>query len=406
MISVDYLIIGGGIAGTTAAETLRAGDSIAVIAILERELNCLYSRVLIPHYLNNKISREKLFLRSIGNYESQNISLYLNTTVIGIDSARNEVYVVFGDNNQASHETFSYKKLLIASGGAPKDIPIGFNLGDQAQIYRMQTLRDADNIKMAMNNAKTKDVLVLGEGFIAMEFMDVFFTNGFKVHSLCRGGIFGEKKFGIVGARLLEDYYARHGIQFYKNIKDEETEHKDTWLSVNNKPIEISLVGASIGIKRNIDIFTGIDKNIGIVSNEFLGTSCPTIWSAGDVAEYYDVISKKHQIVGNWNNAFMQGHVAAQNMLGLKTQFKVVPTYSIINFDLNITFLGCVNDYNDIIEFVGTVVDPFLFRVLFKNDIVRGAVLINRFNKKARLVQMIEQGACKNDIEKTFYQES
>ena len=93
-------------------------------------------------------------------------------------------------------------------------------------------------------------------------------------------------------------------------------------------------------------------------------------------------------------------------MLGLKIPFTLVPAYSIINFDLNITFIGYRDLYDDAIELVGTAVDPFLLRILIKNNKVCGAVLINRFNEKTRLVQMIEQGATKNDAEKAFYQTS
>lgn len=407
MISVDYLIIGGGIAGTTAAETIRAGDSVASIAILEREQNPLYSKILIPNYLQNKISRNKLFLRSVGDYESKKIALYLEATVIGMDAGRNEAYVVLGSGEQGVSETFSFKKLLIAAGGVPKTIPQEFDFGDDTQVLRMQTLRDADVIQAAIKNAKTKNALIFGEGFIAMEFMEIFHSHGFGVYSLCRWGLFGERNFGVIGARLLEDYYSRRGIRFFKNIKAEELIHKNTWLvEKNNKPIAAPFVGVGIGLGRNIDVFTGVDKNVGIICDEFLQTSHPRVWSAGDIAEYYDTISERHHTVGNWNSAFMQGHVAALNMLGAKVSFKTVSTYSLVNFDLNITFIGSRDFYDDTLEFVGTAVDPYLFRALFKNNKICGAVLINRFKDKTLLTEMIERGATKSDVEKTFQQKA
>src|SRR3989344_3706495 len=115
MQQVDYLIIGGGIAGTTCAETLRSLDADAKIAILDRERHPLYSKVLIPAYLKGKIAREKIFLRNVVQYQSQNIDLYTETVVAAVDTVKKEVLT--RDNKQ-----FTYQKLLVASGGTPKKL--------------------------------------------------------------------------------------------------------------------------------------------------------------------------------------------------------------------------------------------------------------------------------------------
>lgn len=406
MITVDYLIIGNGIAGVTAAETIRAHDAVARIAIVDREPYPLYSKVLIPDFLKKKITRDHLFLRTVAHYESRKISLYLNAMVTSVDVARNEAQVLLGEENQKNQETFSYKKILIASGGIPQILPATINFGPAIQTLRMQTLADADVIKSALENASTKEAIVMGEGFIAMEFMEVLHTNGFHVHSICRGGLFGERRFGVQGARMLEEYYTRRGIRFYKNIKDEELQHKETWLVEKNKAINVSLAGIGIGLARSMEALVGVEKNIGILTNEYLQTSHVSAWAAGDVAEYYDTTQKQRHVTGNWNSAFMQGRTAALNMIGIKTTFHAVPTYTLINFDLNITFLGNYHNFDTVFELAGTVVDPFLLRVLFKDDTVCGAILINRFKDKTRLATMIEEGANKNDVEQVFQQKT
>ena len=406
MISIDYLIIGGGIAGTVAAETVRAHDMAASIAIVEREAHALYSRVLLPQYIMHKISRADLFLRTSEHYVAHNIGLYPNAVVISVDVSRNEAYVALDGDPARPQETFSYKKLLIASGGHPSPMPETFDLGPAIKILRMHTLADADTIKNTIENASAKDALVLGEGFIAMEFMQIFSASGSKVHILCSNGSFGEKRFGAPGARMLEAYYEHRGMRFYKNIKDAELKHKDAWFTEHNRPVSVSFAGVGVGITRNIAAYVGIDKNIGITTDEYLRTSAENVWAAGDVAEYYDTISGEHRTVGNWNNAFMQGHVAALNTLGVKTAFKNVPAYTIINFDLNITLLGDVERYDEAIEDIGNVVDLYMERILIKQGKISGAVLINRFNEKTRLSALIARGASAEYAQNKLYKRS
>ena len=400
MQSVDYLIIGGGIAGTTAAETIRAHDASVAIAIVEREPYPLYSRVLIPHYLKKKIEREQLFLRTTADYEKQRIGFYGSAVMVGCDVERHEVTALLG--GKESDEIFSYKKLLIATGGTPKPVPSTLSFGDAIPMLRMQTLSDADAILDALSGASAKEAAVLGEGFIAMEFIETFFINGFRVHALCRGGLFGEKRLGVQGARMLEELYQKHGIRFYKNIKDEEIARRDVWLAEKSKPFPIAVVGAGIGLARSLDMFGALTSNRGIVANEYLQTSNPNVYTAGDVAEWFDNLKGRHTLVGNWTNAFVQGRIAALNMLGHKTPLRTVPTYNIVNFGINVTFVGDIEGEDDVWEEVGTVVHPFLRRVLFQSGKTIGGVLINRFSDKTRLASLIEAGASRNDVEKTF----
>ena len=101
-----YLIIGGGIAGVTAAETIRAHDSHGSIAIVSDEAHMLYSRVLLPSYIKKRIPREKVFLRSIGDFEAKNIVVMSGERVMKIDSVRKEVFL-------ASGRTIFFEKLCL-----------------------------------------------------------------------------------------------------------------------------------------------------------------------------------------------------------------------------------------------------------------------------------------------------
>lgn len=382
MASADYLIIGGGIAGTTAAEVLREEDPHAKIAILEAEPYVLYSRVLIPKYIKGQIHKEALFLRKTSDYAEKNINFYPSAKVLKINLERREVITESG-------KIFSYKKLLIASGGKPKELPPPSPLlGKEGKggVLRMHTLEDAEKIKEAIRGAKEKTILILGEGFIALEFLTVFILNGFKTHLAAKGDAWGEARLGRAGAEMLEEVFKKHGAIIHKK-------------TTNGEKIKLALTAAGIGLSRNLEAFTGLEVGQGILTDEFLETSRPGIFAGGDVAEFFDVVAGRRRIVGNWTNSFLQGRTAALNMLGRRILFKNVSTYNISCLDQRLTFAGDTEDSDDVLEIKK---DGTLLRALFKTDKLKGAVLINRFNDKMEITRLIGEGAAKNEVAKIF----
>src|SRR3989344_6186891 len=162
MESADYLVIGGGIAGTNAAETLRSLDADAKIAI------------------------EKVFLRNVAQYQSQNIDLYTETIVAMVDTVKKEVLT-------KNNKQFAYKKLLVASGGTPRKLSEVFSSTTPIEPLMMRNVEDMDVIYAAINGAEAlghsltgeaKKVLIVGESFIALEFLEIFSLRGFEVHML------------------------------------------------------------------------------------------------------------------------------------------------------------------------------------------------------------------------------
>ncbi len=367
----DYLIIGGGIAGTTAAETLRQKDQNSKIAILESGPHPLYSKVLIPHYLKNKISRDKIFLRKPENYAGLNIDFYLSTKANGFNFKDHKVTANSGE--------FGYKKLLIASGGEPKN-------QDQIKGLRMHTIEDADAIKEALKNSAGKGANVIGEGFIAMEFLETFVLNGFGTSLFLRGEYFSESKFGKSGSLLLEENFKKHSISIYKNTSAVPENH--------------DLLGIGIGLERNLKIFEPLSVKTGILTDQFLRTNEPDVYAAGDIAEFHDLISDRHRIAGNWTNSFLQGKFAASNMAGENSTFKFVTSYNIVNFGFNIGFIGDIDESDEVLE---KSEKNDLIRIFIKDKKIKGAVLINRFNDKNTISAMIERGNTKNEAEEYFF---
>lgn len=379
----DYLIIGGGVSGTAAAELLRERERYSSVAILGGEEYPLYSRVLIPHYLKNRISRDALFLRKISDYEERGIAFFPSVFVSRLDLERREAYAAGG-------ETFPYKKLLIASGGKPNTISFGLP-EDLMKVLRMHTVKDADEIKEILKSYKNKEALVVGENFIALEFIETFLVNGFRVHASARSNFFNEKRFGALGGAIIEEVFKKNGVIIHKKAEIKSFYQGEIYLS-NGEKVPTNLAGVGIGIESNFQPFSGLKTNKGILTNEFLETSDPNVYASGDVAEYFDGMSGVSRTSGNWTTAFLQGKTAALNMLGGHEVFRSVPTYNINHLGLGIASLGFTDDADEIWEHEGSSTHMFgLARVFLKEGRVAGALLINRFNDKITLARLIEE---------------
>ncbi len=386
MRAFDYLIVGGGIAGTTAAETLREKDAKCSIAILEASPHPLYSRVLIPSYIKGKITRDRLFLRKFDDYESADIRFFSETAVSNLEPERHLVFVEKGGKK----EEFQYNKLLIAAGGKPKDLALDppLNKGGLGGVFRMHTIEDADLIKEMLASG-TSTAVVIGESFIGIEFLEIFRTYGIETHALIRGEFFGENVFGKKIGKILEENFAKQNIILHKN-------------SLSNPVAKWGVAGVGIGLSRNLDGFSALKINKGIITDEFLRTSNPDIFAAGDIAEYYDENFCKYKILGNWAGAVLSGRLAAENMQKTASDlapFKFIMSYNITSFGYKISVIGDLEG-DDISEFVDEDSSRAL-RLVLNDGKIRGAVVLNNFIEKAKLLEFIEKKGKVEDLNLT-----
>lgn len=388
MKSYDYLIIGGGISGITAAETIREHDFSGTIAVLSEEPHILYSRVLLPSYLKGRMPREKLFLRHHNDFVKKRIDLLLGVKAMYVD-------VKFRRVSLPSHEFMGFKKLLIASGGRTKTWSISEN---KPYIYRLQTLDDADKLFSEMS--LIKQPIVIGSSFISLEFLEIFALNNIKPMLLCRDDYFFKNFLDPRGGELLKENFEKYGIKTQFNdavleLNEVKAEGDETILRIITKAyrrLEGDALALGIGLERNIDFLRGAGILLGekgIRTNEYLETNVEGIFAAGDVAEFYDVIYGKHRLIGSWTNAFLQGKTAGLNMIGKREVFRNVSSYSITNLGFQITILGeCSADSDEEVRI--DLRKHQYERFCIKNGVLVGAMLINRFQDKPHLAKLIE----------------
>lgn len=374
---MHHVIIGGGIAGTTAAEELRKHNSNAEITLIDEEEHALYSRVLLPHYVKKKVIREKVFLKKESWYAQQNIEWLGGESVVKIDSKNQFVEI-------SSGREISYDTLLIATGGDVRLIP-----DDVYGVSYFRTLNDADHlVELIGSLAKDARVGIYGGGFIACEYLNMFHAFGLPTTIAFRGEHFWSHIISNEAGELLNQHLKKNNVEVFTNATFMQTigEKKLAGFETTQGIHNCSILGVGIGIAPNFSFVrdVGIEVKEGIVCNQFLETNIPSIFTAGDVAEFFDERFGRHVRMGNWMNATMQGRLVAKNMCGEKQSFNLVSSYATNALGLEIIFIGDVSRIaTDETRLFGSIESGGITEVFIRNKQIVGAVLVGRnFDRK------------------------
>lgn len=370
MKSVDFLIVGGSAAGTTAAEVIRGLTPDASITIITDEDHEEYSRVLIPHYIRHKVNREQVFLKKSEWYSQKNIVLLTGVSGQRLEPSKHRLTASDG-------EVYQYKKLLIAVGG--KVITFNAPGADLSNILYMRTIEDADEIVKAAS--QSKKAVIIGGGFIGLEFCSCFKVNGAgDVTVLVKEPYFWFGKLDEASSKVLVSVLERNGIKVLTGEEVEKFEGVDKVervITKSGKTFEAQAVGVGVGIKSDLEWLSDCGIKIGraIMTNEYLETSLPDVYAAGDCAEFHDVIFERQHIIGNWANATSQGNAVGKNMAGQKTVFETASSYSINFFDGSCTFIGVTDkEYADEVIARGSVKSGKMTQIYIKT--IGGAMRI------------------------------
>ena len=153
------------------------------------------------------------------------------------------------------------------------------------------------------------------------------------------------------------------------------------------------LVGVGLGLTMNIELLkdTAVQTNVGVVTNEFLEATVPDVWAAGDVAEFYDVVSQRHHRMGTWDNSLNHGRHVAKNMLGAREPYVEVPTYASSMFNSNISVMGVTTEEEPEAEDLVEVDDAGrnYKRLFFLGDRLVGAILIGKMKGRKKVLELI-----------------
>src|SRR3990167_8762441 len=254
MISTDFLIIGGSAAGTTAAEVIRSLLPNSSITIVTDENHEQYSRVLLPHYIRGKVTRKQVFLKKADWYQGKNIELVKGIKAVSLEQVSHRVKV-------SSGEQYQYKKLLIAIGGKVNRLNVsGSNL---ANILYLRTIKDADSVIEAAK--KSKKGLVVGGGFVSLDFATGFRVNGVQeVIILTRDPYFWSGHLDPESSSIMKNLLSANGVEIMTGEEVDFFEPTSLKLrgsrglvggvvTKSKKKLESDIVGVGIGIKSDLE---------------------------------------------------------------------------------------------------------------------------------------------------------
>lgn len=346
MRSSKYLILGGGmVAGYAAKQLVEGGLKAGDLTIVSADSSNPYERPpLSKSFLAGKDTEASLLINAGNFYQKHGIGIKLNCEAAGVDPIRKSVHLRSGQD-------IGFEKLIVATGARVRTLDIPGH--DLQGIYYLRTLEDSKRIRDRA--ASAKQAVVIGGGFIAMEVASVLAQKGIETTMVLPDDRIWKRFFTSRMSRFFEDYYTARGVRFAKNTKVAELTGGGTVASAalqNGERVDCDTVVAGIGVKPVTEplIDSGVEVADGVVVNEYLETNQPGIYSAGDVASYYDVLFGKHRRAEHWDNAVSQGQHCARALLGERTPFLHVPYFFSDVFDLSYEFWGDPSGAEEIIE--------------------------------------------------------
>ncbi len=388
-----YVIIGNGVAGTTAADTLRKADASARITILADEPYPLYNRIALPRVLKQTTLPERTIIRQVAWHAQNDIDLRLETTVAAVDTAGKTLVTTAG-------EEFPYDKLLIASGGSPNHLRVPGAAG-VGGIYNFQTLDDTKAILARTQSARA--AVTLGGSFIAYELTEAFRHRNIPTTWLVRGPRFLHRIIDEGGGDVVDRLAREVGVETHYGEQAAEVQSEGEEVAgvttESGKRFQSDLLGVGIGLTLRTEFLRETPVTLGrlkgVQTNEYLETGVPDVYAAGDVAEFFDVYIGSHNQMGTWNNAAAHGRTAAVNMMGGRQVYAEVPYYTSTMFESQMAAIGTTPEVRPDLETISWAdLDARLYRRLFfLEGRLAGAVLIGDIRVRRQLMEIIKSRA-------------
>jgi NAD(P)H-nitrite reductase large subunit len=386
-MSASHVIIGDGIAGSSAAETIREQDPDAEITVITEEGEALYNRILIKEFAKGKLPEAPISIHEEDWYAERDIDLALNTVVTGVDT--DEKVVRTHDSG-----TYEYDKLLLATGGTPIQLPVGNS--DAEGIHHFWTFQDARAIREHADEADTG--IVVGAGLLGIDLAAICGAQDIEAHYLMRGNRWWRYALSLEGAEIIHGALEDNGVTpVFDSGVDHFTVDDDGRVTgavdPNGEEYDGDFVGVAIGLNFNTEFLadTDVDLDDGIVVDEYMQTSVDDVYAAGDITRFYDTILGEYTQNGAWGSAKEQGAVAGMNMVAddEAEEFRWVSSYSITHFDFPFLSFGHPTIGDDHAE--RKYSDTEWRRLAFKDGKVVGGVLIGDLAPQSKFKQLIRE---------------
>ena len=401
--TVDYLLIGGGLASATAAEEIRKRDANGSILIVAAERHAPYHRPpLSKEYLRGEIGADGtygdggVYAQLPPWYEEQRVEVKMGVGVTGLDTEVKQATLSDGS-------TISYGKALIATGGRPNTLPIpGANLPG---VFALRTLDDSTAIREQLDTPG-RNLVVIGSGFIGLEGASNALFKGAHVSIVDPAERVWAGMLTTDLSAYLENEYTSRGATFYlghaavEMVAGEDGRLRAVRIAPQEGggapltlPADMAIVG--VGIQLNTDLATesglNVDPRHGVMVDDHLLTSANDVYAAGDVAAFLDPVMGRFHFE-HWDNAIASGQTAAANMTGGDEHYRHVPYFFSDQFDLSINMLGYPSPDAEVI-IRGDIEQDAFTAVYVRDGAIRAALMVNDDAQMDTWRELIETGA-------------
>jgi 3-phenylpropionate/trans-cinnamate dioxygenase ferredoxin reductase subunit len=382
----SYVIIGDGIAGSSAAETLREEAPDADITVVTDEGEALYNRILIKEFAKGKLPEAPISIHDPDWYEERDVDLRLNTLVTGVDTDANEIRTHEG-------ETLGYDKLLVSVGGTPTQLPVADS--DADGVHHFWTFQDARRIREHAERADTG--VVVGAGLLGIDLAAICGEHEIDAHYLMRGNAWWRYALSEEGAEIIHDALRERNVTpvFDSGVDHFETDddgHVTAAVDPNGERFDADFAGVAIGLNFNTEILqdTPVKQDNGVVVDQYMQTNVDDVFAAGDITRFYDVILGEYAQNGAWGSAKQQGTVAAKNMVDPESEeFRWVTSYSITHFDFPFLSFGHPTLGEETVE--AKYSDTEWRRLAIKDGKIVGGVLIGDLAPQSAYKQLMRE---------------
>jgi 3-phenylpropionate/trans-cinnamate dioxygenase ferredoxin reductase subunit len=380
------IIVGASLAGAKAAETLRLGGYEGRITLVGEEPVRPYERPpLSKGYLRGESVFDEAAVHPASFYEDNDIDLRMSTTVTAIDPDSSEIEVKGG-------ERFKYSQLLLTTGAAPRRLSVP-GAGLEGVKY-LRTVADADDLHETI--IAGTPIVVIGAGWIGSEVAASARQLGADVTVVDIASLPLERVLGVEMGSIYRDLHLAHGINFCLGVGIDSIAGADRVEEVrltDGRVLSAGAVVVGVGVlpRAELALAAGLAVDNGVVTDEYLETTVPGIYAAGDVANAYHPHYARRFRLEHWSSALNQGPAAAWNMLGQKTAYDRIPYFFSDQYELGMEYRGWSTASDEVVFRRGTSEYEFI-ALWLQDERVVAAMNANIWDQGEALEALIAGG--------------
>ena len=381
------VVVGAGLAGGTAAASLRDNGFAGPIVLVGEESPAPYERPpLSKEYLAGTVGFERCLLRPEEYWATQEIECRLGVRALSVDAAARTVTLDDG-------EALAYGQLLVTTG--LRNRRLGVPGGELSGIHYLRTVADADAIRAGLPGAAR--AVVVGMGFIGAEVAATLRTAGLEVDVI---EPFPSPVYRGLGAgigAMLAAIHRDHGVglHFQQTVAAfEGGDRVERVVTSSGERFDCDLVVVGIGTVAETGLLdgTGVRIDNGIVVDQYCATTVEGIYAAGDVANHFHPRSGRHVRVEHWQNALKQGAAAAASMAGSRQPYNEVHWFWSDQYANNLQVAGTVGELGEAVV-RGSLEERNFAAFWLQNGRLAGAVSLNRGRDLRRSLALLDAQA-------------